>query len=135
MNLQALVDKMNAAASQERANYHLTLGSLVDFLKSADPTLSVIYDGGDSPSEPQSYRGYYCDLSFPPSSTPITVKELLAEAEASIGTTFEGYKGGDFTMSKSTPLWASHYGEASGIAIMDAKVIDDRVVLITKQID
>lgn len=137
MDLQALVDHMNEVTSRERGNYHLTLGGLVKFLENADPDMPVIYDmmEGFSPSSPLSYRGYYSDLSFPPSKNPITVKELLVEARDAVGSTFDGYKGGDFTMSSSTPLWASPYGVANGVAIMDAKVIGDRVVLITKQID
>jgi hypothetical protein len=135
--LQKLVNAMSDAASAERGNYHLTLGKLVEKLRDFDPGMHVIYDMAEqlSPSSPQSYRGYYSDLSFPPSGKPITVKELLAESEAAIGATFEGYKGGDFVMHERTPLWASGYGDASGIAIMDAKVIGDRVILITKQID
>lgn len=137
MDLQKLVDAMNENASRERGNYHLTLGDLVEKLSASDPAHFVIYDlvEGVSPSAPESYRGYYCDLSFPPASTPITVAELRKEAADAIGRTFEGYKGGDFTMHADTPLWASPYGSANGVAIMDAKQIDGRVVLITKQID
>lgn len=136
-NLQSLVDAMNQTASLERGNYHLTLGDLVDALAKADPSMPVIYDMMEqaAPSAPQSYRGYYCDLSFPPSPAPITVNELLTEAKDALGSTFEGYKGGDFEMHSGTPLWASPYGSANGIAIMDAKIIGDRFVLITKQID
>lgn len=137
MDLQKLVDAMNTASSLERSNYHLTLGGLVSALETADPEAWVIYDTIEeaSPSAPESYRGYYCDLSFPPSATPIKVCELLNEARDAIGHTFEGYKGGDFLMSAITPLWASPYGSANGVGIMDVKTIDGRVVLITKQID
>lgn len=137
MDLQAMVDAMSKAASMERGNYHLTLGGLVKVLETADPDMWVIYDlmEPSSPSAPESYRGYYIDLSFPPSSTPITVKEFLREAKDAIGKTFEGYKGGDFEMHSDTPLWASDYGSASGIAIMGAKVIAGRLILITKQLD
>ena len=136
-DLQKLVDAINATASQERANYHITLGDLVSALEKADPDAWVIYDTTEesAPSAPQSYRGYYCDLSFPPSSTPIKVRELLNEARDAIGSTFEGYKGGDYRMSSDTPLWASPYGSANGVGIMDVKTIGGRVVLITKQID
>jgi len=137
MDLQKLVDTMNAAASQERANYHMTLGGLIEALSKEDPSAWVIYDTVDeaSPSAPESYRGYYCDLSFPPSSTPITVGLLLNEAEEAIGKEFTGYKGGEFEMHADTPLWASAYGSASGLAIMGLKAVGNSVVLLTKQID
>jgi hypothetical protein len=136
-SLQALVDAMNQSASDARGHYHLTLGQLVDKLGECYPEHFVIYDWVEqaSPSKPESYRGYYCDLSFPPSSSPITVRQLLLFASSAIGETFEGYKGGDFAMHAKTPLWASPYGSSNGIAIMDVKVIGDRVVLITKQVD
>lgn len=137
MDLQKLVDAVNETASRERAGYHLTLGKLIERLKECSPDQYVIYDWVEqvAPSAPESYRGYYCDLSFPPSATPIKVSELLQDASGAIGATFEGYKGGDFTMHDRTPIWASPYGSANGIAIMDLKQIDGRVVLITKQID
>lgn len=136
-SLQSLVDAMNKTASNERANYHLTLGDLVSKLKEVDASMPVIYDFMEpsSPSAPESYRGYYCDLSFPPSDAAISAGELLIDASDAIGSTFEGYKGGDFTMHSGTPLWASAYGTSSGVGIMDAKVIGERLVLITKQID
>lgn len=137
MNLQALVDAMNDTASQERAKYQMTLGGLVTALEGYDPDAWVLYDmiEGRSPSSPQSYRGYYCDLSLPPRADPIRVSDLLELCREAVGRTFEGYKGGDFTMHSKTPLWASPYGDANGVAIMDAKVIDGRIFLITKQID
>lgn len=136
MDLQQLINTMNEAASKERANYHLTLGDLIEQLKVADPSHLVVYDfDGASPSSPDSYRGYYCDLSFSPSYTAITVTELLKEASDAVGHEFMGYKGGDYTMDADTPLWASPYGSANGRAIMGIETIDSRVVLTTKQID
>jgi hypothetical protein len=136
MDLQKLVDAMNEASSRERSNYHLTLGGLIDALAAADQGALVRYDFSEAnPSAPESYRGYYSDLSFPPSSSPITVGEILKEAKDAIGSTFEGYKGGDFTMSTETTLWASPYGSASGRAIMGFATIGADFLLITKVID
>ncbi len=143
MDIQKLVDVMNETASRERGRYHLTLGTLVAALEGENADMPVIYDmpvtfgrsGKVYPSAPDSYRGYYSDLSFPPSDTPITVGELLREAKDAIGSTFEGYKGGDFTMDAETPLWASPYGSANGIAVMQAEIVGDQLVLRTKQLD
>lgn len=137
MDLQALMDAMNAVAARERGKYQMTLGGLVGALAAADPAMRVVYDmpGARHPSAPVSYRGYYSDLSFPPSHDPITVTDLLVNARDALGATFEGYKGGDFTMTAETPLWAADYDIASGVAIMGAHVIGDNLVLITKLVD
>lgn len=136
MDLKVLMDAMSQSAEQERSNYHLTLGKLITALEGVNGDLRVVFDLMDpcSPSEPISYRGYYSDLSFPPSDDPVMASDVLKWARDANGNTFEGYKGGDFTMGAKTPLWASPYGSANGIAIVDVKVIGDRVVLITKQI-
>jgi len=136
MNLQALVDAMNDASSRERGNYQLTLGGLVKALEAEDAGMPVVYDFDDaSPSSPDSYRGYYSDLSFPPSSTPITVGQLLRDAKDAIGAEFTGYKGGEFEMHTETPLWASPYGTSNGRAIMGVGRVGAVVVLTTKVID
>lgn len=136
MDLQDLVDAMNKSGEMERSNYHLTLGDLVQALEAAEADAIVRYDFGNAyPSAPESYRGYYSDLSFPPSDSPITVSALLHEAKDAIGSTFEGYKGGDFTMHEDTPLWASPYGSSNGRAIMGFAELGEDFLLITKQID
>lgn len=57
-----------------------------------------------------SYRGYYRDLAFEP-RYDLTIKQMLSEAKAALDQTFEGYKGGDFTMGKYTEVWFAEYGE------------------------
>lgn len=47
---------------------------------------------------PHSYRGYYRELAFEPSGTT-TIGSMLEAAEGADGATYEGWKGGDFTMS------------------------------------
>ena len=41
----------------------------------------------------------------------------MKEAEKANGSKFEGYKGGDFTMTRDTPVWFSHYAD-TGPAII-----------------
>lgn len=134
MDLQKLIDTISEACSRERANYHMTLGELVELLETFHADVPVIYDIGGSPSAPVSYRGYYIDLSFPPVSEPISAATLLLEATDAIGRTFTGYKGGDFTMHDKTPLWASPYGSASGMAIIGHRHEMNTLILTTKQI-
>ena len=136
MDFETAFDMVSKVASDARSKYHLTLGQLVEELEKATLSNPVVFDFDEmSPGAPDSYRGYYEDLSFAPSTSPITVRSFLVDAKDAIGAYFEGYKGGDFKMHSGTALWASGYGSASGRAIIGVKREDDRVVLITKLID
>lgn len=56
--MQKLMDTISAAGSQERTNYHLTFGQLIDKLKSVDEseriTPKIVGIG--------AYQGYYSDI-------------------------------------------------------------------------
>ena len=124
--LQKLVDTMNAVASNERSSYHLTLGELIDKLSPHEgKNLTVPFKDLDS------YRGYYCDLSAEPGESPLD--EFLDKARKAIGSTFTGYKGGDYVMTKNTPLWVAEYG-CTGSALIDVKVEDGEVRIETKDV-
>lgn len=70
-----------------------------------------------------------------------TVGEFVAVLKNVLGRYFIGYKGGDFTMGKTTPLWVANYGSSSGFKVgergyesqmvVDAKQIGESVQLIT----
>lgn len=123
---------MGDAAQTERSNYHLTLGDLIDTLEAADNDLPVVFTDGTSPGTPKSYRGYYSDLAFSDSDETVTVAELLARARKANGKTYTGYKGGDFTMGDTTPLWRAEWGDI-GIAIMGIALKADEVLLVQKE--
>ena len=135
MDLQKLVDAMGEAGRTQRSNYHLTLGGLIAELEKAKPDAPVIFDSGEHPGSPLSYRGYYSDLAFRLTDKPVTVAVMRAWAKAALGTSFEGYKGGDFLMEADTPLWASNYGTNSGRAIISVSIEGNGVILMTKEID
>lgn len=134
MDLQKLMDAMNNAGRIERAHYHLTLGKMIKVLEGAGHGMSVVLDTGEAPGQPLSYRGYYSDLSFEPTDTPINVGTFLEVCRGALGATFEGYKGGDFVMDERTPLWVAPYG-CCGRAIMGASVEAGGVILATKDLD
>lgn len=134
MDVEKLIETAMTTAANERSRYHVTLGALIAELEKASPTATVVFDSGLSPTAPHSYRGYYSDLAFEASSIPISVRSLLTLAQDALGATFEGYKGGDFVMEKKTPLWAASYGSC-GRAIVAISQEDDRIVLITKNVD
>lgn len=119
--LQDMVDGGNARAQTERAEGgQLTLGGFIALLELQGEQDRETLGFGKL----ISYRGYYCDLAFDPDDVFIgdslkagslpTVGDLLVECKAAMGKVFEGYKGGDFQMGESTPLWVSTYGDSTG---------------------
>lgn len=90
------------------------LGKLIEILESADPEL-VVPEGFHNP---HSYRGFYEDLAFEPAMN-VTVGAMLKCAREALGTTYQGYKGGDYTMHEYTDVWIANYGsEGDGISEM-----------------
>lgn len=85
----------------------LTLGKLIEVLKRADPKKVVPRGFGKA----MSWRGIYEELSFEPAEN-VTVEAMLQSAEEALGKTFQGYKGGDYTMRESTGVHISYYGES-----------------------
>ena len=133
-SIQALVDAINEAGRNTRSDYHMTLESAVNRASQFPGEKIVVFENGRGPVKEMSYRGYYSDLAFSTGAPP-TVAEFLARCQAAIGKTYEGYKGGDFTMEESTPLWRAEYG-SMGEAIIDAvRDADGNMLLICKQID
>jgi len=135
MDMQDIVNAIGEAGRNTRSDYHLTLGKAIEVIKDADKTLPVMFDCNNSyPGMPHSYRGFYSDLAFEWSTVGITAEFFLANLTTALGKTYVGYKGGDFTMTDDTPLWASDEG-ACGRAIMSATIEEDKVLLITKDVD
>jgi len=90
----------------------MDLGDLIDALDKRDPKLAVKHGFGN----PHSYRGDYWDLAFEEISDT-TVGEMLEAAQSAVGTTYQGWKGGDFHMDRHTWCWLSEEGRASGETI------------------
>ena len=105
MNLQMLIDGMNAKECSDRTKTQMTLGQLIIILQ-------AMPEGADVAglAEPHSYRGYYTDLAFKPISGTIKASELLKECRSIMGCVFEGSKGGDYVMGALTPVWVANYG-------------------------
>ncbi|MFJ6237956.1 hypothetical protein ACIQH0_28200 [Streptomyces griseus] len=87
----------------------MSLDELIKMLETVNPS-TVLRRGF---CNPHSYRGYYRDVAFQP-AFEVTVGEMLADARSARGATYEGWKGGDFTMSGYTDCWLSMEGECSG---------------------
>lgn len=83
----------------------MMLKDLITALEAADPNQTVRHGF----TNPHSYRGYYMDLAFEPAAN-VTVAAMLADARSALGATYQGYKGGDFTMDAYTDCWLAEEG-------------------------
>lgn len=104
--IQAMMDGISAHWQKERASSQLTVGEAIKVLRSI-PNDTAIVPGI---SYPHSYRGYYSDLAFEPAGESITAGELLGMFLSVMGKSLVGYKGGNFIMGETTPVWVAHYG-------------------------
>jgi len=134
VDLQKMFDTIGEASRLTRSNYHLTLGGLPALLEDAPPDANVVFDFGGSPTQPHSYRRYYSDLAFEPTDGDVTVSRLREGLSNCLGRTFEGWKGGDYTMKEDTPLWAAHEG-CTGRAMVSGGMRGNVFVIGTKQLE
>lgn len=84
----------------------MTLAELITALEAADPERVCPIGFAD----PHSYRGNCRYLAFEPAAN-VTVADMLASARSANGTTYEGWKGGDYTMGPSTNVHLATRGE------------------------
>lgn len=82
----------------------MTIEAILDALKVL-PEDHLTPHGWD---ECYSYRGYYSELAVNRALT--TIRIMRATLEDAIGQTFQGYKGGDYTMTNDTGVWRADYG-------------------------
>lgn len=120
--LQAMMDGMSKEWQRQRAESQMTLGKMIARLEDlpSDAKIDLV--------EPCSYRGYYEDLAFQLASKfwrgereASSAAELLEVAKRCMGKTYQGYKGGDYVMGETTPVWVAEYGSCGEklIAIND----------------
>lgn len=85
---------------------NMTLGKLIEWLEQQNPDL-IVPDGFSSP---HSDRGDYSELAFSPEPQS-RIGDMLAHAKSALGATFEGWKGGGFTMHEHVSVYIGDYGE------------------------
>lgn len=113
--LQSFIDKKMGEWQKDRASEQMTLGQMIEKLKSLPQDAKVRLLG-----RLHSYRGYYQDLAFERDIEKETeVSSLLQHCQSAMGRAFAGWKGGDFLMGENTPLWISEVGEADGLKLLD----------------
>jgi len=122
----------------------LSLGELIQEveksgLKDKDGNPKEVYFdfGYMQPIGLDSWRGSYDELSleYSEDETDKTyywdAEKLLSELRSAIGKEYTGYKGGEYTMSESTPVWVAKYGMSGNTGVVG--VLDDgwRLIIIT----
>lgn len=116
----------------------MRLGELIEQLEAVlDKTENVWIEPFNLvPTDFESYRGYYYELSLAYElDSRCTVQELLDNAKRCIGVEFTGYKGGEFIMDESTPIWISNYGRVTNQKLSRIDVTGWGVYLHTRSED
>lgn len=135
--------------------------NLLENVKNKD--LPIVFDNGEIPSCLGSWRGVYAELYigydgdrncyssdevekyYPEFNITLykqidsnlpdkpTVQDMLDLCKRSLGRSFTGYKGGDFTMDENTPLWVSQHGTSAGFDYgEESEVYNTKVVGVTE---
>lgn len=110
----------------------ISLGELIDRLKKHSATAHVFLDVFHlRPTGLHSYRGYYDHLAigWRQDDAYTTVQDLLKLLESAIGGTFHGWKGGEYRMSRETPVWIDQAGDASGVTICGVDGDEDSTLI------
>ncbi len=147
MDLQTMLDNAVQAerAKVMKASPQLTLGELILKLEAVEVNnLPVFFDVGKiRPTGIDSWRGSYCELAleYDDMSEPLVLKELLKLLNNTIGKTLTGYKGGNYLMGKTTPVWVANYGDSQGFrpnketAVVGVLVKETKVLIKTRAMD
>ncbi len=120
-----------------------SLGALIAALERCGADADVQFDFCYlRPTTLGSYRGYYDDLALGWTNESVSggghwpkVSAVIAELKSAIGKTFEGWKGGSYTMSEKTPVWVANSGDSGGTGIVAIQNEGHTVILITDKVD
>lgn len=110
----------------------MTLGQLIKELELHPPDATVTFDEGENPGSFGSYRGYYDQLALSEETEAKTVGGLLTLARAADGAVFHGYKGGEYQMSLTTPVWIDNPGDYSSRALISTEFDEDSNTLVLR---
>lgn len=98
-----------------------TLGALIDALERRPQDSEVRFAFGYfAPKGLGSYRGFYEHLAigYDADAPMRTVADFLSDLRDAVGRMYEGYKGGEYCMSRDTPIWVAGYGESTSTAVV-----------------
>ena len=117
----------------------ITLGEFIHELEKRPLDQSIGYDFcWLLPSYVSSWRGVYAHLALgwedyyqrrkrrhDENAERPKVSEILDDLKSAAGQTFQGYKGGEFTMTLHTPVWCDNYGESTSTGIVGVHPLSD----------
>ncbi len=85
------------------------------------------------PNSIDSWRGSYAELAlnYMVDGTPMKVTDFYNMLKETVGKEFTGYKGGEYIMSRQTPIWVANYSHSGNTAVIDVVDNDYVVVIIT----
>lgn len=110
----------------------MLLGEFRDLLAEADPSWPVLFDSGSPVGRVVSWRGVYAEASLDTGDEPRAAGDLLAEVERVLaGEKRQGWKGGDYSYYRTTPLWADPDGEWNGRIPVGLRTDLPRQVVVT----
>lgn len=112
-----------------------TLGELSLKLTPLPHDKLVRFSNGSHPNNFHSYRGYYKQVAIEETMLELDCSAFLQQVDDAIGQTYEGWKGGDYTMHRGTFVFVSEEGTASGIMITDVVEHEDFIELVTRELD
>lgn len=90
----------------------MRLGEFRERLAKEPADWPVLFDSGVPVGGIGSWRGVYAEATLYEAGRARTVGDLLAEVDAVLdGETRDGWKGGEYGYTESTPLWADDLGD------------------------
>jgi len=115
----------------------ITLGELKDWLEKLPDDVIVRFNNGSSPGVFDSYRGYYEHIALDDHGpTPPKVIHFLSFVNKAIGSTHTGWKGGEYKMTRGTPIWVAENGIASGEGIVGMEYHSGNdAILVTRKVE
>lgn len=144
MDFQTYMDRSIKAmrAAEFAMSDQLSLGQIIDECKAiaakryeridgSSPCVSFDFENA-RPTKFDSWRGVYAELAIGFGfDGEMPLPDFIAMAEAAVGATFDGYKGGEFTMTRDTPVWVANYGNSGNTAVVGVVDLGHQVMLST----
>jgi hypothetical protein len=145
MDLQAHIESIlkedrNKTFSQSD---QMSLGQIISECKAIQSKGYKCHDGSHPgvsfdfecarPTHFDSWRGIYAELAigFSFDGAYPELPDFIRMAELAVEETFDGYKGGEYTMSRDTPVWVANWGNSGSTAVIGVKDCGWQVVLET----
>ena len=148
MDFQTIINNsvQAARADEMKTSEQLTLGELILKLEALESTYKN-YNKKTverpvkfafeylKPTGVGSWRGSYNELAIKfDGDKGFTHKEFITLLKETVGKQFTGYKGGEYTMGKTTPVWVANYGNSGETAVVDVQQDEYTTYILTKQI-